>query len=188
MWMLMRDPNEARAWLAAVAVQAEDMRGVRPRDWGGELVEEMLAARRERVFPHLKAFFRELDKGNTQAGLEHLEAALAYSDRAGRLVRQSLFLSAAQVSGFERGKCEAARQWWQFALKLGKPQSDAAAKATIAICEGRFEDALRDIAESRVYLAKLKQRSGSMLFINERLDEYERRCRAGREFASPVGK
>src|SRR5271168_4110511 len=96
--MILRQPEQSRAWMAAVAVQAENAKGVRPRDWDPELVEQMLAtapAGGHQVFPHLMAFPRRLDERNDSAALKHLEIALAASAQSGKAMRQVLFLQAA---------------------------------------------------------------------------------------------
>jgi hypothetical protein len=144
--MFLTKPDQARAWIAAVAVQAENLRGVRPREWSNQLVEEMMLAKTEKVFPRLMAFFRELDLGNAPGALEHLEIALADSARVGKQVRHVLFLTAAEACAQLKWNADVARQWQQRALKLRKRGSAAPAAVAIAMCEDRFEDALREVS------------------------------------------
>jgi hypothetical protein len=179
LWMLLRQPDEARAWMAAVAVQAENANGVRPREWDSTLVEGMMSVAQPgagRIFPELMAYYRNLDERNESAALEHLESALAASAKSGKGVRQVLFFEAAEVNALLTRNSVNACKWRERALKLRKPQSGACADGAIAMCEGRFEDALRDIAAARAFIVKKKADSGLARFAKERLDERERAC------------
>lgn len=181
LWMLMTQPEQSRAWMAAVAVQAENANGIRPRDWDAALVEQMSAASQgsDRVFPQLLAYYRRLDERNEPAAREHLENALAASAKSGKAVRQLLFLEAAEVCALITRNAANARAWRDRALKLRKPESTACADGSIAMCEGRYDDAVRDIGAARAFLVRRKVESGLARFAKERLDERERMCEQG---------
>jgi len=53
----------------------------------------------------------------------------------------------------------------------------ACVDGSIAMCEGRFEDAIQDIAAARAFMAKRQADSGLARFAKERLNDRERRCR-----------
>ncbi len=180
LWMLCTRPEQARAWMAAVAVQAENNRGVRPREWNAALVTQMLAADQPtggQVFPQLLAYYRALDEGNEEAAFQHVENALAASGQAGKPVRQALYLEATEANALLRKNAGNAKIWLERAIKLRKPECGDCAAGAVAICEGRFEDALADIGKTRKFLARMKVNSGLGLFAEERLDERERLCR-----------
>ena len=180
LWILLTRPDQSRSWMAAVTVQAENARGVRPRDWDAALVEQMLAAPgsgSEQLFPHLMAFLRCLDERNESLASEHLEKALAASGRSGKAVRQTLYLQAAEVNALLKNNAEAARTWLDRALKLRKPESRTCTDSAIAMCEGRYDDALKHIAATRAFLLKRKLDSGLARFSHDWLDERESVCR-----------
>ncbi len=179
--MLLKDPQSARAWMAAVAVQAENARGLLPHEWDALLVEQMLAASQkggESVFRELMAYFRALDLNDEVSAFAHLELTLAASAKAGKAVRQALYFEAAETTALLKHNAANARVWRDRALKLRKPESGACVDGAIAIAEGRFEDALREIEKARAFLVKRKLDSGLARFAHQRLNERERECRA----------
>ena len=180
LWMLLKRRDQAQAWMAAVAIQTENGNGVRPREWDSALVEQMLSAVESpggRIFPELMAYFRNLDEQNESAALEHLESALAASASSGKAVRQALFLEAAEANALLICNAVNARAWRDRALKLRKPESTACSDGAVAMCEGRFEDAIRSIGMARAFLVKRKLDSGLARFAKERLDQRERVCK-----------
>ena len=184
LWMLLRRPDETRAWTAAVAIQAENSNGVLPRYWDSALVDQMLAAPQPgsgRIFPDLMAYYRRLDEGNEPAAREHLESALRESAKSGKAVRQLLFFEAAEVNALMAGNVANARTWLDRGLKLRKPESRTCVDGAIAMCEGRYDDALRDIAATRAFILKRKQGSGLARFALERLEDRDRRCEEARQ-------
>lgn len=178
-WMLIKQPAAARAWMAAGAVGAENARGVRPREWDSAMVEQMLAEVPDgsaKVVRELLAYYRLLDERNEPAAREHLENALAVSAKSGKAVRQALFMEAAEVNALMIGNATKARTWRERALKLRKPESMACVDGAIAMCEGRYDEAIRDIAAVRAFMVKRKLDSGLARFAHERLNDRERRC------------
>ena len=180
LWMLWTKPEQSRAWMATVAVQAENFAGIRPRDWDSGLVEQMLQAvpeGPEGISRHIMAYYLCLDEKRDEAACEHLEKALAASAKSGRAVRQLLFMEAAEVTALMRHDAPRAHTWLDRAQKLRKAESVACVKGSISICEGRFQDGLHEIAEARAFIVKRKLDSGTARFAKERLDDRERLCR-----------
>jgi hypothetical protein len=179
LWLLIRHPERSRAWMAVVMVQAQDANGVRPRDWDADLVRQMLAGEptdNEQPWRQLLASLRCSDQGDEAGSLEHLESALASSGRSGKVVRQALYLSAACECARLQRNADRARIWRERGLKLRKPETTSSTDAAIAMCEGRYEDALRDIAAARAYQTKRRLDSGIARFAKEILDKMEREC------------
>ncbi len=119
-------PARARSWAALLALQTEDVNGVRPRDWNSDLAGLVLAidpSAAEYPFCQLVACYRRLDEGAESLAVEHLERALARSARAGKPFRHAWFLEAACASANIAKKAAQARQWAERASKLAKPQS-----------------------------------------------------------------
>jgi hypothetical protein len=180
LWLLLKRRDQAEAWMAAIAIQAENANGVRPREWDSAMVEQMLSideTRSGRIFPELMAYFRNLDEQNESAALEHLEIALAASASSGKAVRQALFFEAAEANALLICNAVNARAWRDRALKLRKPESAACCDGAVAMCEGRFGDALQSIERARALLVKRKLDSGLARFAKERLDQRERVCK-----------
>ena len=180
LWMFWRGPDETKAWMALVAVSAENLRGVRPRDWTRSLAEGIDTPGEEgpSIQAGLFLYCRCWDEGDFDGALRHLENCLVASQRAGKLVRQAVYLEAAVASAFRRHDAVQARTWRDRALKLGRLRSGAASAAAIAMCEGRYGDALTDIEEARRYILKRSPGSGGSIFAREQLDRREQECRA----------
>jgi hypothetical protein len=175
LWQLWRHPEQAGAWAAAVAVQAENMKGVRPRDWDAALTAQMLAS--PTAYGQMLGYYRSLDENDQTAAVAWLEKALASSATAGKVLRQCLYFEAAEVSALIRHNPEQARTWRERAVRLRKPECGACTDSAIAISEGRFSDALEDIARTRAFLDRMKVDSGLARFARERLDDRKRLCR-----------
>jgi hypothetical protein len=182
LWFLLRNPESARAWMALLMIQTQEANGVRPRDWDPELVEQMLAssdADNDQPWRQLLASIHYTDLGDDAKAMEHLEKSLASSARAGKVIRQYLFLEAAGACARVRGNAAHADVWLKRALKLRKPESADCTLAEIALCEGRAEDAVRHVAAVRSFLARRKVDSGLARYAKERHDEMERTASAG---------
>ena len=154
-------------------------RGVVPRDWDAGLVSQMLMtdpSASEYPYVQLLAFYRCMHENRPQVALEHLENVLARSARSTKVIRQITFLEAACCSALVRKNVTQARTWLQRAGKVRKPLSTNVAEATIAICEKRYDDALRFVAAARTRIERRKLDSGLARFAREKLAEYDRMC------------
>jgi hypothetical protein len=181
LWLLIMRPELSRAWMAVVLLQSQEAEGVLPRDWDADLVEQMLSGSesdRENPWRRLLASIRCEDEGNEDAAAVHLEAALASSAGSGKVVRQCLFLCAAERHARVRCDAAKARLWRERALRLRKPETVDSTDAAIAFCEGRYDDALRHLAAARAYIAKRKLNSDLARFALEKLDEMEKAAAA----------
>jgi hypothetical protein len=178
--MLLKHPGQAMAWMAAVAIQAENIRGIRPRDWDPDMFARMMSTPQPgggRIFPELMAYLRSLEEGDDTSACVHLENAIGASERVGKVIQQALYFEAAELNAMLKHNAPNARVWLARALKLRKPESSACAESTVAIAEGRYEDALTKIDAARAYLVKRKQDSGTARFAHERLNQRESLCK-----------
>jgi hypothetical protein len=184
LWLLLRNPEESRSWMALLQVQTEERAGVLPRDWDAALFEEMMKCSPhapENSYRHLLAFYRRLDERQEAAALAHMESALAGSGRGGRLLRHACFLEASCYSAILRGDAAQARTWLARAVKVRKPVSKHGVEAAIAMAEGRYRDALREWDAALEFLAKRKLDSGLVRFARNLVAGYQARCREALE-------
>jgi hypothetical protein len=180
LWMLTRYPERTRSWMALVAIQTEEAKGLRPREWDPRLVEQMLAVGTSvSGYPHcqLMAYCLRIDEGAEADALTHLENALAGSARAGKAFRHTLFLEAASASVAIRKQPAQARTWRQRACKLRKPDSLDVVDAGIAMCEGRYQEAAQLWEAARARLDRRRLDSGLIRLAKEKWAEQEAACR-----------
>jgi hypothetical protein len=180
LWQFARHPEQARHVMALLGVQTEEAKGLRPREWNAELFETMMGigeTATEYSWCQLMAFYRNVDEGSDEAALESLERALVASARTGHLMRHALFLEAAFSSARVRKNAVNAREWRARAKKLRKSDLGAAADAAIAMCEGRYAEALDRWAAARARVDKLGLDSGLIRFAKAKWTELESECR-----------
>jgi hypothetical protein len=181
LWELLRHSDRAQCWIALIAMNSEERRGVRPRDWDLELVEAVLATEpvaKQYPYTELLMFYRQLDQGNEATAVAHLENALSASAGAGKLVRYCCFIEAAAASASIRKHPGNARTWFERARKVRRPIRTDGFEAAIAICEERYEDALKHIEAARKFFKRRKMDSGLVRFAMDRLDKSEARCKS----------
>jgi hypothetical protein len=179
LWKLMRRPDRARPWMALLALQTEETRGVLPRNWDSELVRQMLMAdpsSGEYSYIQLLAFYRCTDEKKEEVALEHLENALARSASSSKVLRQCIFLEAASSSALSRGSVSQARTWLERTGEVKEPVSADGVEVAIAIREERYDDVLRFLATARARIERRKLDSGLARFAKEKLAEYEGMC------------
>jgi len=178
--MLTQYAERSRSWMALLALQTEEARGLRPREWDPRLVEQMLAVdtrASEYTCCQLMAYYRCFDEGPEGAALEHLESALAGSARSGVAVRHALYLEAASASVGISKHAGQARVWLQRACKLRKPDSLDVVEAGIAMCEGRYQEAARHWEAARARVLQRRLDSGLIRLALEKWAEQEAVCR-----------
>jgi hypothetical protein len=179
-WLLLRNPEESRSFMAVLQLQTQETAGVLPGDWDSDLVEQMLRGGPEsgdNAYRQMLAFYRCVHQGNPENGLQHLEKALAGSGRCGGFCRQWCFLEAACSNAILRGDAAKARTWMQRAFAVRKPESKASVEAALAMAEGRYQDAIALWDESLAYLARRKHDSGMIRFTKMKITEYREQCR-----------
>jgi hypothetical protein len=169
--------------MAILALQTEEAKGLRPHEWDPQLFEQILRvdpSACEYLYCQLMAFYRRADEGMEEAALEHLENVLAKSARVGRALRHSLFLEAASATACIRKQPAHARVWRERACKLRKPESLDAVEAGIAMCEQRYEEALRRWEAAHAHMVRRRLDSGLVRFAKSKWAEYEGACRTAR--------
>jgi hypothetical protein len=181
LWQLIRRPEQTKTWAALLALQTEDMEGVRPRDWNQRTFERIVDANicsDEYLACQLMAYYRRVDEGSDEAALAHLERALAKSTGSAKAVQYVLFAEAASASAEIRKQAPQARTWLGKARKLSKAEPLDGVDAGIAMCEGRYQDALTHWQAARHRLDRRKLDSGLARLAKERWNEYENTCRS----------
>jgi hypothetical protein len=177
---LLRHPEQAHAWMALRRVQTEEANGLLPREWNAadfDAMMKMPSSAGEYGYYQLLAYYRSQDEGDEPRACEHLEAALAHSAAGGKQMQHCIFLEAAWAGAALRKNSLAARTWLDRAVRMRKPQLRASVENAIAMCEGRYEDALKFQDEVRAFLARRRLNSGLIRFAKEHLEQDERICR-----------
>src|SRR5579872_593230 len=179
-WQLLRDRQGAQSWAALIQIQTQDMEGVLPRDWDPEIVAQMLHSdpkSGDYAYRQLLAFYRQLDLGDSELALQHLETALATSAAGGNVVQHLCFLEASASSALYRHNAAAAHTWLARAIKVRRAVTKNGAEAAIAQSEGRYQDALRYWDAAQAYLAKKKLDSGLVRFARRIIADHQQECR-----------
>ena len=180
LWDLLRRPRQVQALAAVLDIQTQEAKGVRPRDWNQQQFEEMLTVDRSDrgyLFCQLFAYYRRIDENNEQAALENLENALARANGAGKALLYNLFTEAACASANIQGRSAQARVWLDRAAALRGQEPRHVVEASIAMCEGRYEDAIQSWAAAQERVKRLKVDSGLVRFAKEKWSGYEDACR-----------
>jgi hypothetical protein len=181
LWQLLRYPERAHSWIALLDIQTEEAKGVRPHEWRLQTFKQILAidaSANEFLYCQLLAYYRRLDEGREVEALGHLENALAKSANAQVALRQALFLEAACSSAIIRMQASQAHSWRERACKLRKPESLDVVDAAIAMCEGRYQEAVPLWETARARVVRRKLDSGLIRFAKDKWAEYEAVCRA----------
>lgn len=179
LWMLLRDPERSRGWMAVAQVMAQDAQGVMPRDWDPHLIAQLLPydeKMAETALRQMLAYYRRADEGDETTALEHLELALAAAGRARKAIRHLIFTDAAYCSALARGNPAAARSWMARARKERRPVSVHGVEAAIAQSESRYEDAVRSWDAALAFLAKRKLESGTSRFSRNTITRAREQC------------
>lgn len=183
LWQLLRYPERARSWIALLSLHTEEAKGLRPHEWNAKLFELILtvdSVAAEYLHCQMLAYYRRLDEDREDEAVEHLENALASAADSGVAMQQWLFLEAAASSAFVRHRSAQARCWSERACKLRKVDSLAVVDAGIAMCEGRYEEALQHWEAARARVLRQRLDSGLIRFAKEKWAKYEAACRTAR--------
>jgi hypothetical protein len=181
LWQLVRHAEQTAVWGALLALQTQDVEGVRPRDWNPRIFAKVLNATPssdEYFACQLMAYYRRVDEGSDEAALNHLEQALAKSAGQPRAVHYLLFVEAASASAAIRGQSPQARTWLARARKLSKAERLDGVQAGIAMCEGRYEDAITHWRAARDRIDRRKLDSGVVRLAKQKWNDYENACRS----------
>ena len=182
LWQLWKDSKTSLQWMNLVALHAEDLHGVRPRDWDPLLIERALPARESEIlypFVQVMASYRSYERDEQPAGLERLENALrSAAGYGGKRIRRSCYLEAASASACMRKNAVQARAWLDHARKLSPYGlgDTSPVDADIAIAEGRYADALRHLTRVRAKLDRCTIETGTSRYIRDALALREKLC------------
>ncbi len=180
LWQLLRYEESTANWNALLTLQTAETTGALPRDWDAQAMEYLHNTNPEdAAYSHyqLLAYCRALDQGKENEAAMYLENALRKSAKSSRATRHLLYLEAASTSALYRKNAQQARIWLRRASKLRKPESPHAVEAAIAMCEGRYGEALEHLAQAREFLIRRRLDSGLARFAKEKWAERERQCR-----------
>jgi hypothetical protein len=182
LWQLARHSKTSLQWMNLVALHAEDLHGVRPRDWDPLLIDRALPARESEIlypFVQVMASYRSYERDEQPAGLEQIESALQSAARyGGKRIRRSCYLEAASASACIRKNAVQARAWLDRARKVSPYGlgDTSAIDADIAIAEGRYTDALRHLTRVRAKLDRYTIETGTSRYVRDALAMREKLC------------
>ena len=156
---LLRGGAPADREAALLAVLAQSLSGVRPRDWDAGLLE--VAAALEDSDPmetsaHALGTTLALDAGDADAARRHLARRVALWDATPPAIRGGLAADAALFEAAVRNDAERARAWLDRVpprAALADPATDALARAATLRAEGDLEAARAAADESRATLS-----------------------------------
>lgn len=189
LWQLFRNPGWTRRWMAVVALQAENMRGVRPREWTSETFEQALeSVQSEQHYSAVQmlAAYRAADLGDDQRALQHLERALSVASQPA--VTRWCYLEASVASAKHRRNPAQARIWLERASKVKttvRRDDTAGIQAQIAMAEGDYAGALQHWTRYRGLLERLRLDTGTARFGKEKISEAEADCRIALAATTP---
>ena len=175
--------------MAVVALQAENMRGVRPREWTSETFEQALeSVQSEQHYSAVQmlAAYRAADLGDDQRALQHLERALSVASQPA--VTRWCYLEASVASAKHRRNPAQARIWLERASKVKttvRRDDTAGIQAQIAMAEGDYAGALQHWTRYRGLLERLRLDTGTARFGKEKISEAEAKCRITLAAATP---
>jgi hypothetical protein len=181
LWQLIWHAEQTGTWGALLALQTEEVEGVRPRDWNPQIFTKIVNASPssdEYLACQLMAYYRRVDEGSDEAALDHLERALAKSTGQPRALQHLLFVEAASASAEIRRQAPQARTWLARARKLCKAEPLDGVEAGIAMCEGRYQDAIKHWQAARQRVDRRKLDSGVARLAKEKWTDYEKACRS----------
>jgi hypothetical protein len=191
LWQLWRKPQFNRRLMSFMTLRAAEMKGVRPRDWDENLMQETLDTTEGEAFyilVQLYAWYWRVDQGDETGALEHLEKFLASAGQSrSKAVKRSACQAAAAASASTRNNPAQARVWMERAGKFGRPtaaESTEGIEAQVAMIEGRYEDALAHWTALRVHLTRRHGDSGIIRYLRNRIETGETECRAAMNRAS----
>lgn len=175
-WLLelWRGDTQSDPELALLALSAQSVAGIRPRDWDPELVRRAAGtggSHNAHPIATLLAYRHALDQGDVAGAGRHLQDALRSRHAAAPLYRPGLSLEAAWYEAVYRRDAAAARAWYARMEATGpveayaKPRADAA----IHLAERDLAAARRSAERARALLGQSVD-TGSALAMTEDLD------------------
>ncbi|MBL8236550.1 MAG: hypothetical protein JNM66_03975 [Bryobacterales bacterium] len=168
---LLRGGMEANRWLAMAAFSAQNQAGVRPRNWAlDEAKPEWVDASPDGMMTASALYFRELDRGETEAAGEWLDRSLECLTAAPEFFRVAAVLEAAWFEGAVRGRAAVAREWLERAesTALMPRWCRLRTEAAVLAAEGNVEEAVEKRTEALRLLADAPV-SGATALLREQL-------------------
>ena len=128
-----------------VVLQAESMKGVRPRDYSPEIIQRLLSIKSNPMMDasvHLIAYYYHLDRGDIEQAWQSLQNTLVVEKQIPEGMKQALYLEYAFFLAALRADAQSARQYLQkSAGALVEKQSILRAEAAVLFAEGNVSEA-----------------------------------------------
>lgn len=145
--MLIKSPNEARRWIAAMALASQQRKGIRPRRWKQTWLHAVCAVRDssfDEFFGNFLAQIAASDKKDEVAQTKHLERCLELAHLIPGMSRDFIACESSYFSGWTRCDAQLAQSWLS-QMENRKPITPLIGIRTeiaIACARGNFDAAL----------------------------------------------
>ncbi len=142
---LLRSGLDVEQRTLLVVLQAESMKGVRPRDYSAEIIQRLLSIKSNPMMDasvHLIAYYYHLDRGDIEQAWQSLQNTLVAEKQIPEGLKQALYLEYAFFLAALRADAQSARQYLQkSAGALVEKQSILRAEAAVLFAEGNVSEA-----------------------------------------------
>lgn len=162
-WLLLLNKKKGERWLSNTLLATALINGDRPRDFDKEMLKSAVSFTDnspDTVSAHALAYMAAFDAHQDDQAARFLETCLAYCKFAAPSGREGLFISAAIFQARRRRHVELAEQWLAAVpVKTHIPGIRSQAEAAILEAQGKIEDALAKLDESKAASATIAQPS-----------------------------
>jgi len=162
-WLLLLNKKKGERWLSNTLLATALIKGDRPRDFDKEMLKSAVSFTDnspDTVSAHVLAYMAAFDAHQDDQAARFLETCLAYCRFAAPSGREGLFISAAIFQALRRSRVDLAEQWLAAVpAKTQIPGIRSQAEAAILEAQGKIEDALAKLDESKAASATIAQPS-----------------------------
>jgi Peptidase family M50 len=158
--MLLKSRNEARRWIAAMALASQQRRGVRPRQWKRTWVQAVCSVRDssfDEFFGNLLGYIAGSDRKDVAAEARHLERCLELAHLAPGMSRDVIARESSHFCAWTRCDSTLAEKWLS-QVKNSKPLTPLMGIRTeiaLQCARGNLGEALSLWQEGVVFIERL---------------------------------
>lgn len=150
---LLRGGIEAEQRALILVLQAESLKGTRPRDYSPEILQRMLSLRCNPAMDasvDLLVYYHHLDRGDVEQAGQLLDQTLARENDLPEGLKQAIYLEAAFFQAACRKQPQPARQFFQRGGgALTEKHTLLRSEAAVLFAEGRFSEAREKFSKAQ---------------------------------------
>jgi Peptidase family M50 len=188
-WLLLLQKQKSERWLAVTQLVTALNSGAQPDQLDKELLQAAVSFvdnSPDTVSAHALAYMAAFAAHRDDEAARFLETCLAYGKFTAASEREGLFISAAIFQARRRGRVDLAEQWLALVpVKTQTPGLRSQAEAAILEAQGRIEDALSKLNESKAAVAAIPQPSLRVVSLAS-LDRWKKELLAEAPAALPA--